>query len=115
MEGGGAGSRTLRLQDRRIQLNSCGVREVRLSVVDEVIEVREWDGPDGAGGRCWCTGVFDFVIDLACLPPGVVRLRLVREVVETGTITLFDGQLDLAEGQGSKVLDDSPAPWCQVG
>ena len=36
--------------------------------MDEVIEVREWDGPDGAGGRCWCTGVFDFVIDLACLP-----------------------------------------------
>jgi hypothetical protein len=53
--------------------------------------------------------VFDFSLAAAGIPGGTLRLKIQREVSESGVRTLFDDTLDLSPCSGALVLDETDA------
>lgn len=103
---------TLQLTDSRAVLNCCGERTIDVQVEDGVLVVTETDAPEGEGGRCFCTCVFDLSVTLTGVAEGPTAVRLVRDVTDEagGPRVLFEGDLDLAAGEGAEVLTTDPAP-----
>jgi hypothetical protein len=59
--------------------------------------------------------VFDFVVEVSGIPPGIIQIRIDRIVTdrEEGNGTVFEGELDLSQGSGQEVIDDEPVDmWC---
>ena len=77
--------------------------------------VTETDAPQGGDTRCKCTCVFDLGVRVSPVVQGVIALTLVRTItdLEAPDRVLFDGQLDLADGEGRIVVDETVAgPIC---
>ena len=110
-------TQVLRLLDQRILLNCCGDHDVTLDIVEGVYVFTEWDEPEGEGGRCNCMCVFDFAVEVTGVPEGELAINLLRVVSDDGLgepTELFVGTLDLAEGAGAEILDDTDVgAWCE--
>lgn len=109
-----AAAGTLALSDERVMLNCCGDHAMDVVIEDGVWVVTETDEPEGGSGRCHCLCVFDFALTVEDVAAGTIALRLLRFVTETGETLVWEGALDLAEGAGAIVLDEtSVEPWCE--
>ena len=108
----------LAIADTRAFLNCCGTHSISVREKEGVYVVKETDAPDGMGGRCGCMCVFDFETEFSVEvdAQALLPLRIVRDVTDDsqGEEVLFDGTLDLNQGAGSEVLDDTDiGMWCQ--
>ena len=106
---------TLDLSDERILLNGCGEYALGVELVERVYVFRQIDSPDESGARCACMCVFDFAVEVHGIPLGVIDLRILRDITddEEGALLVFEGQLDLSQGDGAVELDGSDVgPWC---
>ncbi len=106
---------TLSLADNRINLNCCGDHSMVVSEEDGVYVVTETDAPEFADARCGCMCVFDFTVEVYDIFDQAFDFRLVRDVTdsETGAEVIYEGSLDLAEGSGSIILDETDiGMWC---
>lgn len=108
-----AATASLELIDTRIELNCCGDHDVSLAQVGETYVVTETDAPEGDGGRCFCSCVFDFGLSAENVPAGMMDLQIVRHVTDEGAPqVIFEGTLDLDEVSGWEIIDDTPALFC---
>jgi hypothetical protein len=108
---------SLTLLDKRLELNCCGERSWIIEQQGDGYVATQTDAPENVGGepaRCGCMCVFDFTLVADPIPAGPIDLTIVREVTDDneGASTVFDGTLDLTEGSGEIVVDDSPATFC---
>jgi hypothetical protein len=110
-----AAAGSLGLTNSRVTLNCCGDHSMTIADEGGTYVVTERDAPVDGDARCGCDCVFDFGISADPIPAGVIRVRLVRDVTDNDPpiATVWEGTLDLAEGQGSITIDTSSAePWC---
>jgi len=108
-------SGTLSLADNRVFLNCCGDHSMVVADDDGIYEITETDAPEFADARCGCMCVFDFTVEVYEVFDQAFDFRLVRNVTdsESGLETIYEGSLDLAEGSGSIILDETDIePWC---
>jgi len=106
---------TLKLADARVLLNCCGDHSFEVEEQNGVYVFTETDAPDGAGARCACMCVFDFSIEVTGITTGVIPIRIMRNVTDhdEGPVQVFEAELDLTQGSGSMVVDDTDVyPWC---
>jgi hypothetical protein len=108
-----AETETLMLADARVLLNCCGDHSMTIEEVEGVYVVTERDAPMNYGARCACMCVFDFTMEATGIPEGTIQLRIVLEVTdwEEGSGTVFEGELDLTQGSGSVIIDDTPIDY----
>lgn len=112
-----ASSQILSVDNRRVLLNCCGERSVKIAQDDTgAITITERDEA-GDVGRCDCMCVFDLQAAAGPIAAAQVPFSLVREIVENGQASATvaaSGVLDLQQGSGSVVVDATDvAPWCQ--
>jgi len=106
---------TLSLADNRIFLNCCGDHSMVVTEEEGVYLVTETDAPEFGDARCGCMCVFDFSVEVQEVAMGVIDIKLVRDVTdsETGAEVIYEGSLDLADGSGSVIVDETDVePWC---
>ena len=110
-----AQAQTLKLGDARILLNCCGDHSMEIEVVNGVYVVTETDDPGDLMARCPCMCVYDFTVEAQGVVEEVIDLRIVRVTDRADPREIvFEGSLDLAQGSGSLVLDESDvSPWCE--
>jgi len=103
----------LSVLNTRVMLNCCGEHSITVSQDgDGDITVREVDRPAQPGyKRCFCSCNYDFRGDASGIEAGQVNLILERKKTDDSATfeTLWEGQVDLAEGSGQIVVDDVPA------
>ena len=104
----------LDLRDARLLLNCCGDHTMDIAFEDGIYVVTEIDAPENGDGRCNCMCVFDYDLTATGIPGGVITLRLMRHVTDSGEIhQVWEGELDLAENSGFVILDDTAEDtWC---
>jgi hypothetical protein len=111
----------LTLTNTRVLLNCCGEHSMTVHQEGDTYIVTERDAPEqigplpGSGARCGCMCVFDYELAVQGVAGDSIALRLVREVTDSdaGVETVWEGELDLSEGQGGIVLDETDVePWC---
>jgi len=105
----------LELADARILLNCCGIHSMQIAEQDGVYVITERDEPEFDNARCACMCVYDFTIEASGIAEGVIPLRIEREVTdwEEGSGLVWEGELDLSQGSGSVVIDETDVgPWC---
>lgn len=110
-----AQSGTLKLRNNRVELNCCGDRAMTLQEqANGSYEIRVTDAPEALVGRCLCTCVFDFSLEAKSIASGVIQVKLLREVTDSGlgAAQIWSGQLDLSKGAGEVVLNSTPSSWC---
>jgi len=109
-----AASSTLELSDERIELNCCGDHDMTLGLIDGVYVASETDAPLAGGSRCNCSCVFDFSIAAKGVPEEVITLRLERHVTDGSAMggVIWEGTLDLSQGAGWVVVDDTESFMC---
>ncbi len=98
-------------------LNCCGEHDITVTQQpDGSYLVLETD-IEGDEGRCRCECVFDYQVSIENIPLGTIDVVIQRSVEpETVLIDVWSGTLDLAEGGGAELIDDSSAePWCSEG
>jgi len=102
---------TIELSNERVLLNCCGERSVDLEMVAGTLVITETDAPDGEGGRCSCTCVFDFAATASGIAGGSLPARLVRDVTDAagGPVVVWEGSLDLSAGSGDVVTSTEDA------
>lgn len=107
---------TLKLSDNRALLNCCGERKMSLTENNGVYEILETDSPEAkTGARCHCMCVFDLSMDAQQIPDGVVSIKLMRHVTDSGAAAkqIYAGSIDLTKGSGQVILDSTDVgPWC---
>jgi hypothetical protein len=106
---------TLRIADARVLLGCCGQRSTRVQRVDSLLELTEIDEAEPSAGRCDGTCAFDIAVSVPTVKPGVLVLRLLRDVTDAqgGPSLVWQGALDLSLGAGTILLEDTPAPGCR--
>jgi hypothetical protein len=112
----------LSLLHQRTTLNCCGEHAVSAAWNGDQIVVTTVDAPEGLGARCACMCVYDFGLTVVNVPAGDAPQALLwtetvtdaTEQEDGGVRVVFDGTLDLNEGAGRIVLDDTENMWCQV-
>lgn len=113
-----AASSELGLTNSRMQLNCCGEHSIEVREEDGIYVIAERDAPEivqGEEARCGCMCVFDFGVSVEGIPPGVIDVRIVRDVTDDDApeAVVYEGQIDLGEVQGSITIDTTSAePWC---
>ncbi|MBN2493729.1 MAG: hypothetical protein JXR96_03970 [Deltaproteobacteria bacterium] len=108
-----AASQTLSLADTRILLNCCGDHGMTVAQVDGVYVVTETDAPEDGWGRCLCMCVYDFVVSVSQIPAETIPIRIFREVTDSESGTVWEGELDLTAGAGAVVIDETDVGlWC---
>lgn len=109
------------LTNTRVPLNCCGEHSMTVHQEGETYVVTERDAPEQIGllpvegARCGCMCVFDYEVTVRGVPEGTIEVKLVRDVTddEGGPETVWQGTIDLGQGQGGIVVDESDAePWC---
>lgn len=110
-----AGTGTLKLADTRIHLNCCGEHSMKVVYSDGVYVVTETDRPVDGDARCLCSCVFDFAVTVYDVPPGTTRIKILRIVTDQNPRQelVYEGELDLLEGSGFVVVDESKVP-CDI-
>jgi len=109
-----AAAGTLSLWDDRIVLNCCGEHAMSVTVEDGLWVVRETDEPLDGETRCRCLCVYDYSVQVEGVAPGPIDVQLVRFVTEDGERVVWEGALDLGQGSGAIVLDETSVdPWCE--
>ena len=107
----------LSINNTRVLLNCCGEHSIGIDEIDDgEYLVTEVDQPDGIGGRCGCMCVFDFELEANELPERTIKLVLERDVTdsENGIQTVWEGELDLSQGSGDIVVDETDVEgWCE--
>jgi hypothetical protein len=109
---------TLSLADNRIFLNCCGEHSMVVTEEEGVYVVTETDAPEFGDARCGCMCVFDFTVEVYDIVDQAFDFELVRDVTdsESGPEVVYEGSLDLSEGSGSIVLDETDiGDWCGEG
>lgn len=102
--------KTLSLSNERVSLNCCGAHSVAIQQTDtDIYVVSEVDAPEFGDARCGCMCVFDFRVTGVDVPERTITLELTREVTDSETpfVEVFSGQIDLTEGSGRIVIDES--------
>ncbi len=111
-----ATTKTLGVSNARVVLNCCGDHSIKVSKDGDVIVYTEIDAPEAAAGgaRCGCECVFDYAADISPVEPGMVSLRIVRDVTDAPPATTpWEGFIDTSTGQGSIIVSmESADPWC---
>jgi hypothetical protein len=105
----------LTLRDARAILNCCGEHHASLSYADGVFVMLETDDPEFGDARCACMCVFDFEVIAEGIPEEPIQLRVERVVSDWAEAsgTVWEGELDLTQGDGFEVIDPQPEPtWC---
>jgi hypothetical protein len=106
---------TLRIADARVLLGCCGQRSTRVQRVDSLLELTEIDEAEPGASRCDGTCAFDIAVVVPAVKPGVLVLRLLRDITDLqgGPALVWQGVLDLSLGAGTILLDDAPVPGCR--
>lgn len=104
----------LQLVDTPVSLNCCGLRSVQATFATGVLTVTERDEPDGPRCRCMCDATYAVCLDAAF--EGPIEVRLLRHVTDSdeGIETVWEGQIDPAEGEGQIDLGPSLS-WACTG
>jgi hypothetical protein len=104
-------TQTLTLTHARVAANCCGDHSLSVKLqegVYVVTEVDKWKPP----GRCRCICVYDYTVDIPGVSGDTVEIKLVREVIdpppESESFTVWEGSLDLSEGEGWFIIDETP-------
>ena len=107
-------ARRLQLVDTPVSLNCCGLRSVQATFEAGVLTITERDEPDGARCRCMCDATYSVCLDAAL--EGPIEIRLVLHVTDSGEgpVTVWEGQLDPADGEGQIDLGESHS-WACTG
>jgi hypothetical protein len=108
----------LSLADTRVLLNCCGDHSMTIAEQDGLYVVTERDAPEFEDARCACMCVFDFTLEATGVPEAVIPLQIILDVTDSqdGPRVTFEGELDLTQGSGSIVIDDTDADmWCTEG
>ncbi|MFW6369189.1 MAG: hypothetical protein ACOC0J_01250 [Myxococcota bacterium] len=109
-----AESETLDLLHSRVALNCCAEHSVSYEQVGDIHVVTEIDVPP-RDGRCRCTCLFDFHSSLAGIASGMASVLVLLDIEEEeGSSVVWEGDLDLTEGSGEIVLDDTESSLCEV-
>ena len=104
----------LRLADKRVLLNCCGDHSIDVHLENGVYVVTERDQP--GFGRCGCMCVFDYTAAIQGVPNEAIHLRIEMRVPDWDEVSgqVFEGTLDLTQGSGVVVIDDTPEDmWCR--
>ncbi len=112
-----AETETLTLADARVLLNCCGEHAMTIDLLEGVYVVTETDDPEMTEmgpARCGCMCVFDFTLQAAGIPQETIQVQLVREVSdwEEASDLIWEGELDLGQGTGAIVIDETYEEWC---
>ncbi|OGQ78019.1 MAG: hypothetical protein A2289_21405 [Deltaproteobacteria bacterium RIFOXYA12_FULL_58_15] len=110
----------LSLTNARVSLNCCGEHSISIEEEDEgEYLVSEVDDPEssflGGGARCSCMCVFDFRIEANDMPERTIHLNLERDVTDSdeGNQSIWQGDIDLTEGNGRIVIDETASFECE--
>ena len=102
---------TLGLSDERILLNCCGDHSMKIEDKDGVYVITETDAPESfaGGARCACMCVFDYTLEAVGVLEDLIQIKIIRDVTDSqdGPQVVFEGQLDLTEGAGHVVIDET--------
>ncbi|MBW2731225.1 MAG: hypothetical protein JRH20_02465 [Deltaproteobacteria bacterium] len=99
---------TLKIVNKRVLLNCCGEHSMSAAWEGETLVLKELDVPTEAGGRCRCECTFDFEITIDNIASPLLSVRVEREVVQPDEQkTVIRATLDLGEGNGSLVVDNT--------
>jgi len=114
-----AATEKLSLTNTRVELNCCGDHSMVIEQYHNVYTVTETDAPEmigvGEGARCGCTCVFDFAVTAEGVAERLIQLQLDRHVTDSGPLeTVVDVTIDLSQGSGSVVVDDTESFWCDM-
>ncbi|MCC6554971.1 MAG: hypothetical protein IT372_18515 [Polyangiaceae bacterium] len=110
-----AATEELALTNSRIVLNCCGEHSISVAEDAGVYVVTERDAPVDGDARCGCECVFDFAVVVESIPAGVIGVRVVRDVTDSGEAprVVYEGSIDLSQGEGVVTVDSASAePWC---
>jgi hypothetical protein len=99
-----AGTGTVSFTNQDIYLNCCGVHTMEIFLDDDVYVLQETDSP--GDGRCKCMCQFDYAIDLPDMAPGIINVRLLRDITDSDTSPVYawEGSIDLTQGSGQIVV-----------
>ncbi|MBN2499008.1 MAG: hypothetical protein JXR96_30745 [Deltaproteobacteria bacterium] len=102
----------LQLVDAPVSLNCCGLRSVRTSFENGVYVITEVDEPGEYRCRCMCDAIYSVCI--AGVAGGRIPVRLVLDVTDdsSGPRVVWEGEIDLDEGQGEIDLGSSSSWNC---
>jgi len=108
-----ADAETVVFLNRNIWLNCCGEHSIEIFLDDKagVYEISETDAPiiyEGEPARCGCMCFYDFAVSLPDVSCGVISVKLTRDVTDDGEprYTVWEGEIDLADGSGEIVVDE---------
>lgn len=114
-----ASSQSLAFNNIRMQLNCCGIHTISSELDSSgTYVITEKDEPEmtpSGPARCGCECVFDFATVIDPVPSGMVKIKIVRDVTDSGAapVTVYEGSLDVSQISGSVVIStDSAEPWC---
>jgi hypothetical protein len=100
----------LRVINLGAPMGCAGRRSTRVERIDTLVEITEIDEPSGDVERSWgCS--FDVALAIE-VPPGVVSLRLLRDITDkqTGPVLVWQGEIGGPSSDGTVVLNDGPLP-----
>ena len=99
-------SRILTVLNSSVSLNCCGERTITAKKDENVIFISENDQPDPVKGRCRCTCLIDFYIEIEGISPGTIGLRL-DITIDADTYTQWAGTIDLNDVSGEVNINKS--------
>lgn len=101
-------SSRLSLTHSRVQLNCCGSHSIRVKKDVDTYVVTEIDSDED--DRCRCVCVFDFASEFIVSEQQTINLLLRLHVTDQSSSPrqIYSGQLNLEDGSGTIVLNDSP-------
>lgn len=106
-------AKTLALLDARVMLNCCGEHSIAIEQQDLTFTFTELDTPQGGvgGTRCKCNCVYDYAATIANVAEQTITLRLIRNITEQmpPAQTIWEGKINLSDGEGEIPIDTTPA------
>jgi len=108
-------TKTLSIANTRVLLNCCGKHSIDAFYDSEsgTYTVVEIDAPADGGARCACMCVFDYKTDITGVDSESAYMVISRHVTDEGEPRIvWTGTLDIADGEGTEVVYESPPDWC---
>lgn len=92
-----------------VELNCCGIHSITVTREGDVFVITEIDEPESVDGRCFCTCLFDFAVDMPGVDTTSISVRIDRVISDQATpvTTAWEGEIDLTPGEGEVVIEEN--------
>jgi hypothetical protein len=110
-----AAAGSLGITNSRMLLNCCGNHSIKVVEEAATYVITEVDAPVDGDARCGCMCVFDFAVTVDSIPAGMLPIKLMRHVTDSGepSSVVYEGTLDLSQATGTITIDPNTVePWC---